>query len=197
MKKRILAALLAALTIAAVSVAAVGCGSAPAENTESETSQADVAFTEEEKQEEGSIVFDEPVTIVDNEYVTVKLTQFYEEEVNWVGLDDPAIEKNFVLNVKNHTDYEICFDVENAYIEDNVVQIWTSNSSNMIPAGKISQLAYNVRQNTKPEATPLDSIDDLYNLEGEISVIAINDTGKGYGESVFDKKFEFSLKESK
>lgn len=114
------------------------------------------------------------VVILDNEIVQVELTQFFQEEVNWAD-EGKQIEKNFTLKVFNKSDSDIIFNVQDGYVHDESVSIVMHDGNSGPQPGKSKTLSYNVRYNTSPNETPLESIDDLYDFECEIETISFNE----------------------
>ncbi len=145
------------------------------------TSQTDTSAagsTEENKKTE----FTDTI-LLDNEYVTVELTQFFEKKVNWAGRE-PQIEKYITLKVHNNSDKEYLFNLQDAYIKDESV-IASMQDGNSGPApGKTKTYTYDIYYNTSPDPTALDSLEDLYTLDAKIQ-ISISDGDKYIGREEY------------
>ena len=122
---------------------------------------------------DSTVQFDN-IVVLDNEAVTVELTQFFEKEVNWAGADKPAMEKCFTLKVHNKSDAEMLFNVEDGYVNDESVTVIMQDGNGGPAPGKTKTYSYDVQYNTSPNATPLESIDDLYTFECKMRTIDYN-----------------------
>ena len=154
------------------------------------TSQTDTSATgstEENKKTE----FTDTI-LLDNEYVTVELTQFFEKKVNWAGRE-PQIEKYITLKVHNNSDKEYLFNLQDAYIKDESV-IASMQDGNSGPApGKTKTYTYDIYYNTSPDPTALDSLEDLYTLDAKIQ-ISISDGDKDEAVAVAKAFYEDGFK---
>lgn len=127
------------------------------------------------------------VILLDDDLVTIELVKFYEEEVNWGYSSGPLMEKNFTVKVKNKSDQEIYFNLNDAYIHDESVTL-SMKDGNLGPApGKTKTYSYIVYYNTNPEHTPLESIEDLYTLD-----LAVDVQIKGNYQRDNEKRIVFS-----
>ena len=149
--------------------------------------------------------------LLDNEYVTVELTQFFEKQVNWAGRE-PQVEKYITLKVHNNSDKEYTFSLQDAYIKDESVTAVMLDGNEGPAPGKTKTFSYNIYYNTNPNPTALDSLEDLYTLEAEIQIfvkdgdsyagsneyrININDAVNGTAESAANEnKEESTVKET-
>ena len=112
MKKKALAVILA--SVLTLSVSACGASSGSAEDSGSKTeasSESTSAETKSYSEEDGIIEFTDTI-LLDNDLVTVWLTQFFEKEVNWAGASAPQMEKYVMLKVHNNSDKEIMFNLK-------------------------------------------------------------------------------------
>lgn len=181
MMKKLLIMMIA--TVLAVSLTA--CGNkdnamknqpGSSESSESSTSEAkdnEMKNQQESLEPEMKVIDFENTVLADNDVVTVELVQFYEEEVNWNGPETPVFEKNITLQVKNKSDYEIIFNYSDAYIGDEAVRVSMYDGNEGPAPGKSKKYRYCIEQDTAPDHTPLESIEDLYDLDGnfEISIV--------------------------
>lgn len=145
------------------------------------TSQTDTsaAGTTEENQK---IEFTDKI-LLDNEYMTVELTQFFEKKVNWAGRE-PQIEKYLTLKVHNNSDKEYLFNLQDAYIKDESVTAVMQDGNSGPAPGKTKTYSYDIYYNTSPDPTALDSLEDLYTLDAEIQ-ISISDGDKYIGREEY------------
>ena len=145
------------------------------------TSQTDTSAagsTEENKKTE----FTDAI-LLDNEYMTVELTQFFEKKVNWAGRE-PQIEKYITLKVRNNSDKEYLFNLQDAYIKDESVTVLMQDGNSGPAPGKTKAYTYDIYYNTSPEPTALDSLEDLYTLDAKIQ-ISISDGDKYIGREEY------------
>lgn len=126
------------------------------------------ASTEESAAENKTIPFTDTI-LLDNEYVTVELSQFFEKEVNWAGRS-PQIEKCLTLKVRNNSDKNLLFSLMDAYINDESVTATMLDGNNGPAPGKTKTYSYYIHYNTSPDPTVLDSLEDLYTLDAEIQL---------------------------
>ncbi len=110
------------------------------------------------------------VILLDDNLVTIELVKFYENEVNWAGTSSPMMEKYFTVKVKNKSDKEFYFNLEDGYIKDESVTLAMMDGSQGPAPGKSKTYTYNVYYNTNPDHTPLDSIEDLYTLDVAVDI---------------------------
>ena len=160
----------------------------PAEDSKQDTAAAQETTADEAEEDDGIVEFDD-VTIVDDDRITVKLTQFYEKEVNWLGSTEPVMEKYFTFKVKNKTDGDILFNVNEGYINDEGVTLIMQDGNSGPAAGKSKNYSYDVQLDTSPEGTPLESLDDLYGLEATIQTY-LKDSN---GYLVDERKVQFNF----
>lgn len=80
------------------------------------------------------------------------------------------MEKCITVKVKNKSGKDILFNLQDGYIHDESVSLSMLDGSTGPAPGKTKTYSYDVYYNTQPEHTPLDSLDDLYTLDVEVSV---------------------------
>ena len=139
--------------------------------TDSSSASASAAEASQEEADDDIIEF-ENVVLVDDDVVTVELTQFFEKEVNWAGADKPSMEKYITLKVHNNSDTDILFNLEDGYVHGEGVKVIMSNGNSGPAPGKTKTYSYDIQYETTPDATPLESLDDLYSFEGTIQTYA-------------------------
>lgn len=142
----------------------------------------------EESDSPQTISFDLPV-VYEDETVKIELAQFYENSTWLYDSSEPVLEKHVVFKTTNKGNKEFLFNLYTAYINDEAVNISLYSNTNSGPKlGKAAQYDYGVFYDTRPDATPLNSLDELYGLEGTFE-LAIMDGG--YISD--NKKIDFSL----
>ena len=117
---------------------------------------------------DNSIIEFSDTILLDNDLVTVELTQFFEKEVNWAGASEPQMEKYITLKVHNNSDKEILFNLEDAYINDESVTVIMQDGNSGPAPGKTKTYSYDIQYNTSPNPKALDAIEDLYTLDANI-----------------------------
>ncbi|MDR3766355.1 MAG: hypothetical protein Q3Y08_04875, partial [Butyricicoccus sp.] len=144
--------------------------SAPEEPTQSviQTAQTNLTYSGEEGAR--TITLDPAIVLYEDENVTAELTGFYEEEVKWKGSDTPSIEKAMTLKVTNNSDREILFSIYDAYLEDESVKTALLDGNAGPAPGKSKSYSYRIRYETQPDTTPVDSLEQLFHLDGRFSV---------------------------
>jgi len=132
---------------------------------ESETNPAKAqSETSIDQVQDGTIHFDD-VVLADTDTLTLYLEGFYEKEYNW-STGGTQVEKLFTVKVKNKSDHEIMLNPGNMYINDEKCYVSMENGSIDLDAGKSGSYSFLVAKDTQPDHTALDSLDDLYLLEG-------------------------------
>ena len=157
----------AVLTLALSFTLAACGGSSEAPATQEPDTGAEAAQAPEETTDDSIIKFDNLV-LIDDDRITVELTQFYEDEVNWVGSDAPVMEKYFTVKVTNKSDSDILFNINDGYINNESVTIMMSDGNNGPAPGKSKSYSYDIQYNTSPDRTPLESLEDLYSFEATV-----------------------------
>ena len=147
------------------SVTVGSASEATAEASEEESASAIEAETSD-GESAGIINFDD-VILVDNEAVTIKLVNFYEEEVNWS--EGAQLEKYITVKATNNTDHEILLNPGKFYIDDEEAYVVMKSGTIAPDPGKSGSYSFMVAYNTTPEHTALESLDELYTLEGSFS----------------------------
>lgn len=137
-------------------------GKASTEADSSKQGEETVAETED-----SNIINFEDVVLVDNDDVKIELVSFYAEDVNWT--EGKQNEKCITLKVTNKTDYDINFSSE-FYLDGERTYTIFHGGSNDVAAGKSGNCTFCIAKDTQPEHTALESLDELYNLEGTFEV---------------------------
>lgn len=111
-----------------------------------------------------SLIEFENVVLVDNDTVKIELVNFYAEDVKWFS--DVQNEKYITVKATNKSNHDITLNPGNFYLGDEaVVAIMITGSIAPAP-GKSGNYTFMIKYNTSPEATALDSLKELYALEG-------------------------------
>lgn len=110
----------------------------------------------------------EDVVLVDNEKMKIELVMFYSDFVNW-GDRVPANEKYIVVKATNKTDHEFFLNADRFYINDELMHVLTAHGSIAPDPGKTQLATFIIDHDTIPKPTALDSMDELYLLEGKFS----------------------------
>ena len=118
------------------------------------------------------ISFDLPL-VYEDDILKVELVQFYENRVRWFGQNEPSTEKYIVFKVTNKNAAGFLFNLSSAYINSDEVNVIMNDGNRGPKTGKTKDFSYNIQYDTKPNATAISSIDELYDLDGvfEISVL--------------------------
>lgn len=127
----------------------------------------------EEEEETKSIPFSDTV-VYEDDNLRVELDQFFEDTVHWAGQNEEVTEKYVSFKVINKGTQEFLFNVEDAYIGQDAMNVIMSDGNSGPAPGKAKQFSYDVQYDTKPESTPIDSLEQLYDLEG-VFHIALED----------------------
>ena len=168
--KRILAILL--VCILCISFAA--CGKKSDDDTMKESpadtaSDAAAPNETEPTEPDNSVIEFTDIVLVDDNNVTIELVNFYEEEVNWAeAYGGKQIEKCITFKAKNKTDKDIYVDLNNLFIGEETMYI--SGGFSEVVAGRTASFDIYVKHDTTPNATPLDSLDELYQAEGRFEI---------------------------
>lgn len=132
------------------------------------------------------ITFNDTV-LVDDDYVTIKLLNFYELKR---GENTDAC---ITFSVTNHLDRDIMFNVEDTYTDDqSVVNVMLDGNGGPKP-GKTKEYGYKIQKKIAGEYVSLESIDDLYHLNGTFEVLVYSADGKYLvGDKSREYPFDFS-----
>lgn len=156
-----------------------------------EESQKTATKTDPEDSDSPQTIPFDLLVVYEDDIVKIELAQFYEDSVWLYGSSEPVVEKHVIFKVTNKGDKEFLFNFYNAYINDEAVNTSLYSSTNSGPKpGRSSQYDYGVFYDTRPDATPLNSLDELYGLEGTFE-LAIKDGDFISGH----KKLDFSLED--
>ena len=153
--KKLLAFFLAAALM--FSLAACGGGVDGTTSKDTQDNMPMQSADENIAENESSIEFEEPFVILDNELATVEITQFYQEEVKYSSDSNPGKESNIVVKVRNNSENEFLFNLQEAYLEDEALRIVMKENAGPAP-GKSKTFTYKLQYDTQPDATPISDL---------------------------------------
>ena len=110
------------------------------------------------------------VILFDNDLVTIELVKFSEDEVNWGDVNNTLMEKYITVKVKNKSDKELYFSLEDGYIHDESVTMAMMDGNQGPAPGKSKTYTYDVYYNLNPDHVPLESLEDLYTLDAAVDI---------------------------
>lgn len=125
-----------------------------------------VRVTSDELPTDNRIDFSEPILLFENETVRLEASAFYQEmRKDW---DTPAEYKEFItLKFHNKADYEMMFFPDQFYIGDEKVKWgYVEGTPDVLP-GKAANYSFRIQKETDE---PLDTLEDLYQLEGRFEM---------------------------
>lgn len=152
------------------------------ESTSSVSEKQSTQVKPESRNEE--IVIDPPITIINNEKVTVKVTRFFREVYN-EGKDSEFVFAGFEVEAENKMEgYDISLDARDCSLSDRRVIEFSVAGNSMVAPGKIALIPF-VR--SEGDFDPLDS---LYELEGNLDM-TVSDNKYAYSD--LSGKIPFSI----
>lgn len=155
-----------------------------------QTAQTTLTYSGEEGAR--TITLDPAIVLYEDENVTAELTGFYEEEVNWKGSDTPSIEKALTIKVQNNSDREMLFSIYDAYLEDESVQSALLDGNAGPMPGKSKSFSYRIRYETQPDPTPVNSLEQLFHMDGRFEIKLKNAEGTAF-ETLYEPDFAISI----
>lgn len=134
------------------------------ESVELNSASSDIEEEAEENTDESLIEF-ENVILVDDDTITLELVNFYAEDYNWTdrGLQN---EKHFTVKATNNSDHKITLNPGKIYLNDEECFVSLVQGTITPDPGKSGVYSFLVGHQTTPNPSPLESIDDLYLIEG-------------------------------
>ena len=179
--------LIAILLVIVLCLSFAACGKKSDDEllNESPVDTAAPSEKEDSAADSGMVEFTD-VTLVDDKNVTIQLVNFYEKEVNWTESDGgPQVEKHVTFNIKNKTDQEINVWLT-SYIGEETMSSPLSSGGSSVDAGRSSTVVYGIRHDSAPYHKALDSLDELYQLEGKFEITSL---GSPKAFDTYDAKF--------
>ena len=168
-----------AAATAAVMMSLTACGSqkssALSETTQEAAAETEAETESETEEEDENIISFENVTLADNDVLKLELVNFYAEDVNW--REGKQNEKSITIKATNKTDHEIFLNPDGFYLDGEELFVSMQDGSISPAPGKSASYSFRVARDTKPEHTALESLDELYNLEGDFSGLEEMETG--------------------
>lgn len=112
------------------------------------------------------IDFSEPIFLFEDNNVRLEASAFYQEtRKDW---NSPAEYKEYItLRFRNKADYEIILTPDQFYIGDEKVKWGYVEGTPQILPGKVANYSFRIQKDTDK---PLDSMEDLYRLDGRFEV---------------------------
>lgn len=165
----------------------VACGNNETQSTDNSTKTTN--STETTRNEE--IVLDVPITIIDNDEVTVKVTCFFREVFN-EGKESEFCDAGFEVEVENKfADYNISLHPSNCSLSDRRVIEFASEQGGTIAPNKIATLRFIKFENGK--SVDVEDLNTFYELEGYMNM-SVTDSQYFYSDLGGD--IEFSIPNS-
>ena len=131
------------------------------------------------------IVMDEPITIIDNDMVTVNITRFFREVYN-EGTNNEYVSAGFEIEADNKTEkYELDIFPRDCSLSDRHVIEFSVYGNNNVAPGKIATMKF-IRMNNED----FENLESLYELEGNLDIRVIEDNTV---ISNLSDKHEFSI----
>ena len=123
-----------------------------------------------ETSSDNSIIKFEDVVLFEDDVIKLELANFYAEDHNWV--EGAQNEKCFTVKATNKTNHEVMCHTDKLYLGDNTEKLYICVLSSTIAPdpGKSGYYDFCVAYDTIPEHTALDSLEDLYSLNGTFKV---------------------------
>lgn len=116
---------------------------------------------------EGEVIEFNNTVLVDDDLVRIELVKFYTAE-NYS--DEDNTRKGFCVKCTNKSDgYEMDIWPMDCYVRDEMVMV-TKVGGNLIMPGKTAYLDYYFKYERPEGSVQLNSLDDLYDLEGKIKI---------------------------
>ena len=116
------------------------------------------------------VKLDEPILLLENEYVKMEITEFYQERVNWADEKGSRIEMGITVKTTNQHDKKLSVDLKDLYIGDKQIKVCMQDGSIMPVAGKSVYNGFLIWDHQGHEDMNLQDINELFALEGRIRV---------------------------
>lgn len=178
-KKIVKVFVLCAFGIALLICCLCACGAEKASSADvSEKEQVSVSAENEESQieelesqqegpetEDNSIEFETPLVAWEDDKVKIEIIGFFQETYYWD--EDPTTESGVTFKYTNKTDAEFQVWLDDAYIGTDGVYIMRSGGDGNVAPGKSTTSNYIFQKYVGSKEVALDSIDELYELDGK------------------------------
>lgn len=162
-------------TISAFAIFLAACGSQASSSAEETTANVKTEENEtdaaESKAESGAgevskdknlITFKDKI-LADNDIVKLELVNFYAQEVNTA--EGKQNQKYISIKATNKTDHDFFLNPE-FYLDGEKAYVALQGGSIGPAPGKSANYSFLVARDTKPQPTPLETLEELYDLEG-------------------------------
>jgi len=163
------------------------------DNTEDTTQTQEMTSAPIDTANENVIEFGSPVVIWEDDNIKIELLSFYQEFVNWGVADkEPATEKGITVRYYNKTDYGVIIQLQEAYLGVDAVQILHSAGSETPASGKATTREYLIQKVVGSNTTALESMEDLYQLDGRFWVGIKHDKNSSIADEHYNIEFDFA-----
>ena len=129
---------------------------------------------------------EKPIVLLDNDVVKIEIIELFEEQSSYRGKN--TIEKGFTTKTTNKTDEIHLFQLVSLYIGEEQMDLVCLDTLAEPPANKTSINSFYIRVKDGKESSPLDDINRIYELEGEVRMENRENNRWSFGET-----FNFSL----
>lgn len=155
---------LSAILLLALLLSLCACSSNVESKTGDKTETPNVA-----PKNDDVIEFGEPLLVWEDDNIKIELVSFYQEHFNWVT-GESTTEKGITVRYYNKTSYGVVIQLQEAYLGVNAVQILHSDGSESPAPGKATTRNYLIQNVTGSTTSALESMDNLYQLDGSFWV---------------------------
>ena len=145
------------------------CSTSTNSNTDTASNTQEQSQEVVEESSDSSIITFTDVVLFDDKNVTIWIDSFYVEEVNWSS--GAQEEKAIAFKAKNKTDHEISLQYT-LYLNDERLWVCMHSGSTSVDAGRVGSAVYYVAYDSAPEHRALNSLDDLYKLNGSVNIFS-------------------------
>lgn len=182
--------ILSVILMLALLLSLCACGSNAESNVDSKVdgNTEAKAETSTATKNDDLIEFEEPILVWEDNNIKIELVSFYQEHLNWVG-GEPATEKGITLRYYNKTNYGVVIQLQEAYLGVDAVQILNMDGSETPAAGKATTRNYLFQNITGSSISALESMDDLYQLDGRFWVGIKHDPNSSMVNDSYDVNF--------
>lgn len=126
--------------------------------------------------------------LYDDDNVTITVKKIYEEYTNWAD-GGPAVEKAATFGIKNKSDKDITFYLNDCYIGEESAWVCGNGGNQHVTAGKNGQYSVMVGYVDGSKHKALENLEDIYSFNGKIEVS--QDQSDGLSKDIVDYSFSF------
>ena len=135
------------------------------------------ANSQQAESEERVIELNPAVLLYEDENITVELSGFFERMM------DNMLDKCLTLKVTNNSDRKLLCSFQDLYIGDESVRTVLIDGNLGPMPGKSKELSFVIEQNTKPDPTPVENLEDLFHMEGMLDISIFSADGESIENS--------------